>query len=269
VSPQFRRCCAYFFASSIVLQLAACAGRQEKEPAAEAEPHDGPPAISLRASDVLDAQPADEPLAPYGNQSPYEVFGKKYYVLESSNNYVQRGTASWYGTKFHGRRTSSGEPYDLRLATAAHKTLPLPTYAEVTNLENGRKVIVKINDRGPFKDGRLIDLSYGAALRLDMTGTGTAPVEVRVIDTQGLQFAATEPDKISETWLQVGAYGERDGAEDVARRLTKAKLKPVSIQSSQNMFRVWLGPYASNNEINSIIEKAVELGFERPYKVSR
>jgi cell division protein FtsN len=102
-----------------------------------------------------------------------------------------------------------------------------------------------------------------------MTGTGTAPVEVRVIDTHGLQFAATEPDTVSETWLQVGAYGEQDGAEEVARRLAKAKLKPVSIQSSQNMFRVWLGPYASNNEINSIIEKAVELGFERPYKVSR
>jgi rare lipoprotein A len=269
VSIQTRRWCGYFFAGALALQLVACAGKQEKKPLPEEEPGDGPPLSSIRASDVKDAQPADEPRAPYGNQSPYEVFGKKYYVLESNENYVQRGTASWYGTKFHGRRTSSGEPYDLHLATAAHKTLPLPTYAEVTNLDNGHKVIVKINDRGPFKDDRLIDMSYGAALRLDMIGTGTAPVEVRVIDTHGLQFAATEPDKVSETWLQIGAYGEQDGAEDIAQRLTKAKLKPVSIQHSNNVFRVWLGPYDSNNEINAVIEKAIELGFERPYKVNR
>lgn len=252
-----------------MLQLLACAGNQEKGPLPQEESGDGPPLNSIQASDVKDAQPADEPLAPYGNKSPYEVFGKKYYVLESSNNYVQRGTASWYGSKFHGRKTSSGEPYDMRLATAAHKTLPLPTYAEVTNLDNGRKVIVKINDRGPFKHDRLIDMSYGAALRLDMIGTGTAPVEVRVIDAHGLQFAGTEPDKVNETWLQVGAYGQKDGAEELAERLTRAKLKPVSIQHSQNVFRVWLGPYVGNNEINSIIEKAIELGFERPYKVSR
>ena len=269
MSLQARRWFVYFFTGAVVLQLVACASRQETEPAPEAEPGDGPPASSIRASDVLDAQPADEPLSPYGNKSPYEVFGKKYYVLESSENYVQRGTASWYGTKFHGRRTSSGEPYDLRLATAAHKTLPLPSYAEVTNLENGHKVIVKINDRGPFKDDRLIDMSYGAALRLDMIGTGTAPVEVRVIDTHGLQFAATQPDTVEETWLQIGAYGDQDGAEELARRLTRAKLKPVTIQHSNKVFRVWLGPYVSNNEINSVIERAIELGFGRPYKVGR
>jgi cell division protein FtsN len=102
-----------------------------------------------------------------------------------------------------------------------------------------------------------------------MIGTGTAPVEVRVIDTRGLQFAATEPDKVNDTWLQVGAYGERDGAEDLALRLTRAKLKPVSIQHSQSVFRVRLGPYDSNNEINAVIQQAIELGFERPYKVSR
>lgn len=266
---QAARWCGYFFASALVLQLAACAGKQQKETPPEEEPGDGPPLNSIRASDVKDAQPADEPLARYGNQSPYEVFGKRYYVLESSENYVQRGTASWYGSKFHGRKTSSGEPYDMRLATAAHKTLPLPSYAEVTNLDNGHKVIVKINDRGPFKDDRLIDMSYGAALRLDMIGTGTAPVEVRVIDTRGLAFAATAPDKVDETWLQIGAYGEQDGAEELAKRLARAKLKPVSIQHSHNVFRVWLGPYVSNNEINSVIEKAIELGFERPYKVSR
>ena len=134
---------------------------------------------------MADAVPRAEPLARYGNHSPYEVFGKKYHVLPSSDGYHEQGVASWYGSKFHGRRTSSGEPYDMHLATAAHKSLPLPTYAEVTNLDNGKKVIVKINDRGPFKDDRLIDMSYGAALRLGMTGTGTARVDVRVIDVSG------------------------------------------------------------------------------------
>ncbi|MFC1696487.1 septal ring lytic transglycosylase RlpA family protein, partial [Pseudomonadota bacterium] len=166
--------------------LASCAGEQ---PQVE-EPVDGPSLTDLKASDVADAVPRNEPLARYGNHSPYEVFGKKYHVLPSSKGYHEKGTASWYGSKFHGRRTSSGEPYDMHLATAAHKSLPLPTYAEVTNLDNGKKVIVKINDRGPFKDDRLIDMSYGAALRLGMTGTGTARVDVRVIDVSGERLSA-------------------------------------------------------------------------------
>ena len=115
--------------------LASCAGEQ---PQVE-EPADGPSTTDLKPEDVADAVPQAEPLARYGNHSPYEVFGKKYYVLPSSEGYHERGVASWYGSKFHGRRTSSGEPYDMHLATAAHKSLPLPTYAEVTNLDNGKK----------------------------------------------------------------------------------------------------------------------------------
>ena len=162
----------------------------------------------------VEGEDGAEPLARYGNHSPYEVFGRKYHVLASSEGYRERGTASWYGSKFHGRRTSSGEPYDMHLATAAHRSLPLPTYAEVTNLDNGRKVIVKINDRGPFKDGRIIDLSYGAALRLGMISTGTARVEVRAIDVDsGGRYAAAEaprpapaaqPESGAGTWLPAG-----------------------------------------------------------------
>ena len=246
-----------------MLLLVSCAG----EPTAEREPADGPSLSSIRAEDVKDAQPRPEPRSRYGNHSPYEVFGKKYYVLDSAAGYRQRGTASWYGSKFHGRRTSSGEPYDMHLATAAHKTLPLPTYAEVTNLDNGRKVIVKINDRGPFKDDRLIDLSYGAALRLDMIGTGTARVEVRVID--GTTMASVEPEQVAETWLQAGAFGKRESAEDLARQLNRSDLKPVSIHGDEDLFRVWLGPYRSNIEIDEVIRRAIELGFERPHRVKR
>jgi rare lipoprotein A len=256
----------------VSLLLASCAGEQTQVE----EPGDGPSMTDLMPQDVADAVPQPEPLARYGNHSPYEVFGKKYYVLPSNKGYHERGVASWYGSKFHGRRTSSGEPYDMHLATAAHKSLPLPTYAEVTNLDNGKKVVVKINDRGPFKHDRLIDMSYGAALRLGMIGTGTARVDVRVIDVSRETPAATyTADAGSQgtdedaTWLQAGAYGKREGAEQLARQLERARLSPVSIHDVGNLFRVWLGPYASSVEVESVISKAIELGFERPHRVRR
>lgn len=256
----------------LIVLLAACAGKSVKT---APEPADGPSSRPLTAAQVKDAVPRVEALSRYGNHSPYEVFGKKYQVMASSRGYVQRGTASWYGSKFHGRRTSSGEPYDMHLATAAHKTLPLPTYAEVTNLDNGKKVIVKINDRGPFKDNRIIDLSYAAALRLGVIATGTAPVEVRAIDPSSLRYASASPqpvrpaasDETEGTWLQAGAYGQRAGAEELVRKLTTANFKPVSINTSGKLFRVWLGPYFSHTQINAVMQRAIELGFERPHTV--
>ncbi len=257
------------------LLLISCSGEQKKQP----EPGDGPSTLDLKATDVADAVPRAEPLARYGNHSPYEVFGKKYKVMPSNKGYHEQGVASWYGSKFHGRRTSSGEPYDMHLATAAHKSLPLPTYAEVTNLDNGRKVIVKINDRGPFKNGRIIDMSYGAALRLDMISTGTARVDVRVIDVsaeseeQAVAYTGVADDASSEnnheTWLQAGAYGRLDGAEQLAVQLEQANVSPVTIHNSGDLFRVWLGPYMSTIELESVIARVIELGFERPHKVRR
>ncbi len=254
------------------LFLASCSS----EPPKIEEPQDGPSSTDLKESDVADAVPVAEPLARYGNHSPYQVFGKTYYVLNSSEGYHEQGIASWYGSKFHGRKTSSGEPYDMHLATAAHKSLPLPTYAEVTNLDNGKKVIVKINDRGPFKHDRLIDLSFGAAVRLGMTQTGTARVDVRVIDvSQGKPagtYTAANTSYVTdteETWLQAGAYGQREGAEQLASQLKRASLSPVSIHNAGNLFRVWLGPYTSSSEIESVISRAIELGFERPHRVRR
>jgi rare lipoprotein A len=243
--------------------LVSCTGSRSGDP----DLSDGPSARDIKAEDIKDATPGSEPLARYGNHSPYEVFGKKYYVMESSEGYRQRGTASWYGSKFHGRSTSSGEKYDMHLPTAAHKTLPLPTYAEVTNLTNGKKVIVKINDRGPFKDDRLIDMSYAAAIRLDMIDTGTAPVDVRVLD--GGTPYAIDDTKMDDTWLQAGAYQDRDGAEDLASKLKRSDIKPVSIHDGKDLFRVWLGPYDSNQEIQAVIKRAIELGFERPHRVKR
>ena len=143
---------------------------------------------------IPDAVPRAEPRGTRGNPPSYEVFGKRYYVMASSEGWVERGTASWYGPGFHAAATSLGERYDMYGMTAAHKTLPIPCYAEVTNLRNGRKVVVRINDRGPFVGDRIIDLSYTAAAKLDMLLAGTAPVEVRVL-TPGRDAAgsATPP----------------------------------------------------------------------------
>jgi len=199
-------------AALVAILLAACAGHPQKKPAATPTtdtthattrparkpwkplgPYtpgglyapgvaDGAPAVPADVANLPEPVPHAEPLSHYGNRSPYVVLGKTYTVLPSAAGYVERGVASWYGTKFDGRATSNFEPYDLYQFTAAHRTLPLPSYARVTNLDNGRSVIVRINDRGPFHEGRLIDLSYAAAVKLGVNAHGTANVEVRGID---------------------------------------------------------------------------------------
>lgn len=141
-----------------------------------------PRATRGRGVDPPDAVPVAEPRSRYGNPDSYEVRGVTYHVLDSSEGYEAEGMASWYGEAFQGRRTSSGEPYDMYAMTAAHRTLPIPTYVEVTNLENGRTAVVRINDRGPFHDGRIIDLSYAAARKLGVVGPGTARVRVRALE---------------------------------------------------------------------------------------
>jgi rare lipoprotein A len=243
------------------LLLASCAGDRRQM--------DGPSTRPVSPSDVRDAKPRPEPRARYGNHSPYEVLGKRYTVLSSSSGYRERGIASWYGRKFHGRRTSSGEVFDMHKATAAHRSLPLPTYAEVTNLDNGRKVVVKINDRGPFKDTRLIDLSYGAAVKLGMAAAGTARVEVRAISFDEPAPARPAVKVADGTFLQVGAFGSRAAAEELAGRMMLEYLQPVSIQRGSDLYRVWIGPYRSEADIEYAAGRVVELGFERPHKVRR
>ena len=162
----------------IAILFAGCASRGPLEPVVDEAPPE-----PIDVSTIPNAVPKPEPLSRYGNPVSYVVAGKRYYTMPSSRGYSKRGIASWYGTKFHGQRTSSGEPYDLYAMTAAHRTLPLPTYVEVTNLRNNKSVIVKVNDRGPFHKDRLIDLSYAAAAKLGILGYGTGLVQVRAIDT--------------------------------------------------------------------------------------
>jgi rare lipoprotein A len=175
------RALALPFCAAVAVEMAACFSAPPRpeipSPVAQPAPETPPPAQS-----VPDVVPRSEPRSRSGNPPFYDVMGKRYFVLSSNVGYVERGVASWYGPGFHKVRTSTGEPYDMYGMSAAHKTLPLPAYVRVTNLQNGRSVVVRVNDRGPFVGNRIIDLSYTAASKLDMLRNGTAMVEVRSLD---------------------------------------------------------------------------------------
>lgn len=203
---------------------------------------DGRPDLSR----IPEPKPRPEPLSRYGNRPLYRVLGQEYRVLTDTRGYRERGIASWYGAKFHGRATSSMEPYDMCAFSAAHKTLPLPSYARVTHLGNGRSVIVRVNDRGPFHEGRVVDLSYVAALKLGVYETGTARVEVEAI---AVGAPSSLPDATAEVsvYLQLGAFGERGNADALQRRVQAAG-EPVrlveSVERGQRLYRVHAGPFA-------------------------
>jgi rare lipoprotein A len=208
-----------------------------------------------------------------GNPSSYVVAGKRYYVLDSADGFRQRGIASWYGKKFHGRKTSSGEVYDMYAMTAAHKTLPIPVYVRVKNLSNGRSIIVKVNDRGPFIEGRIIDLSYTAAQKLDITGAGTARVEIATLragqnNTEMVIRSIPLPDEGFEgvpLFIQVGSFGVELNAMNLVRELKGANEQAVLISeletSSGLFFRVRLGPLYDIDEANAIIRRLKGKGF--------
>ena len=223
------------------------------------------PSSNINVSNIKDAVPKEEPRSKYGNPKTYKVLGKWYTVRESSAGYKEKGLASWYGKKFHGHRASSGETYDMYAMTAAHKTLPLPTYVRVTHLENGRSVIVKVNDRGPFHEGRIIDLSYSAAKKLGVTDTGTAPVEVSAIDVANYKntppeprFRQTYPDKTgNKLYIQVGAFSDKKNATKLYKRLTRMfKQRKIHshFSSNKNIYRVRVGPIASIEDANKLSE---------------
>ena len=191
---KFARALALPFCAVIASGLSACFSAPPRpSPPTESVPLETPPAPQSVPSGT-DVVPRIEPRSRNGNPPFYNVFGKRYYVLSSSVGYVERGVASWYGPGFHKVRTSIGEPYDMYGMTAAHKTLPLPAYVRVTNLQNGRSVVVRVNDRGPFVGNRIIDLSYTAASKLDMLRNGTAMVEVRSLDGPPTLTAAATPN---------------------------------------------------------------------------
>lgn len=245
---------------------------------------DGPPPRDIDVSNLPDAVPKVEPIRKAGNKSPYTVLGKTYRVLPSSRGYHERGIASWYGNKFHGRKTSNGEIYSMYEMTAAHKSLPIPSYVKVTNLDNGRTVIVRVNDRGPFHGSRIIDLSYAAAKKLDYSNKGTANVEVVAIDPRANQGNLQQANSVQKsplkqsrvvgqvaggsvvdastvspdsenyklpgnTYLQVGAFNSALAAESLSKRVEGLSSYPVVVRHQKEpktLFKVLIGPVKNN-----------------------
>ena len=262
------------------LMLAACGGNGVRG--------DGPPSGSARIPDLPgDPVPRPEPRSKYGNGPVYEVLGKRYQVMGSSAGYQERGVASWYGKKFHGNLTSNRETYNMYAMSAAHKTLPLPTYVRVRNLRNDRSVIVRVNDRGPFVHNRIIDLSYAAALKLDMVKDGTSMVEVTAISFDepsgdrpvrkstpaappvSAASAATTTHRI---FVQVGAFGDRANAERRLGELSVAGIRNAVIHEERTpqrtLYRVRIGPVADVVQYDVIVEELESLGIYDPYLIT-
>lgn len=233
-----------------------------------------------------------EPLSPYGNPECYDVDGQKYFVLKSADGYCKTGLASWYGTKFHGRNTSSREPYNMFALTAASRNLPLPTYVEVTNLENGKKIIVKVNDRGPFKSDRIIDLSYAAATKLGFANKGTANVQVKALKQHRAQsnqlieemvlanqgdipeitinpIALPLPQQSTKSialarYVQVGAFANHENAIRLKQQLTSITQAGVfineGIANQKPIYRVQIGPFKTVTESEDMMTRLKSQG---------
>jgi rare lipoprotein A len=274
----------------LLLLVAGCAGAPRPDTQSPNQPttvegkrgggyykDDGPQdKVPDNLASIPDAEPRAEPLNRFANR-PYEVFGKRYVPMASVQPFRQRGIASWYGKRFHGQKTSSGERYDMYAMSAAHPTLPIPSYARVTRVGTGRSVVVRINDRGPFHGGRIIDLSYAAAYRLGLIGTGSGEVEVEAIVpgaperaptamgvqpvvTERIETAALAPQPSSASapaqgiFLQVGAFSSRENAESLRTRLATSEPSGELLQS-EKLWRVQLGPYRSPEEARSAAER--------------
>jgi rare lipoprotein A len=222
------------------------------------------PSQPIDPGSIPDAVPKIEPRSAKGNPPFYTVLGKRYFVLANPDGYLERGVASWYGPGFHAKSTSNGERYDMYAMTAAHTTLPLPAYVQVTNLKNGRRVTVRVNDRGPFKDGRIIDLSYSAAAKLGMLREGTAFVEVRGVSaTREVQNAAVAP--ATALFVQAGAFTAEANAAKLVTQLRTQGVTNAAVRSDQvngqTLYRVRVGPVPSVPEFDRALARLKKLGI--------
>ena len=261
----------------ILASLAGCGSPPTRDSA--------PSSTSVPSRLPGNAVPREEPRSRYGNGPYYKVYGETYKVLDSSYGYQERGVVSWYGKKFHGRMTSSQEPYDMYAMTAAHKSLPLPTYVRVRNLKNNRSIVVRVNDRGPFVDNRLIDLSYSAALKLDMVKDGTSLVEVTAISFDDPGPAARNPAPVARAapvkpktepetnvFVQVGAFGDVSNARRRHELLRKGGISPAFVHedrsTSPTLYRVRIGPIADVIQYDSIVAELRQLGITESHLVT-
>lgn len=234
------------------------------------------PGKNINPDDIKQPIPKKLEYSRYGNPKKYTVFGKTYFVKDSHLGYNQTGMGSWYGTQFHGKKTSTQETYNMYAMTAAHKTLPIPCYAEVTNLDNGKKVIVKINDRGPFHEGRIIDLSYAAAAKLDYLKKGTARVRVRTIDANQVRAQSPNSKKVDKSlqpgqyyYVQVGAYSQDSSVDLMLTRLRAARISPINStmrRRGETLSKVRVGPLRDPQIVAQVMDRLDDAGIY-PYKL--
>lgn len=258
----------YMIFISITLGLTGCSSKFVSHDQMAEDPQasrysiaqDRAPDVALAYDDIALTTPRKEPLSKHGNKSPYTVNGKTYRIMSSSDGYREKGIASWYGAKFHGHATSNGETFDMNKISAAHKTLPLPTWVRVTNLNNGKSINVRVNDRGPFHGGRIIDLSYAAAVKLGYQDKGTAEVLVEVLTGNDLDT--------SSYFVQVGAFSKKDSANALKNRLTGETREKVGVYRDGDLFRVRIGPVKYDEAIQ-LQTQFTKPEFGKPLVVAR
>ncbi|MBX2859507.1 MAG: septal ring lytic transglycosylase RlpA family protein [Cellvibrionaceae bacterium] len=254
--------------------------------------HDTGPARPVNVDHIAEPVPRVEPRTAAGNKSPYTIKGRTYRVMGSPEGYKERGVASWYGKKFHGKATSNGELYDMYAMTAAHKTLPIPSYVRVTNVANKKSVIVRVNDRGPFHDNRIIDLSYSAAKKVGVQAKGTGEVMVEYIDPRSYSGSANTGSDTADsgtgeraptpqnpagyaipknTFLQVGAFGEKGSAMALRSKLLPHTQYPVLVLQPQRgarpLYRVRIGPLKNNLDLMYLKQRLKQNAFPDPHVV--
>jgi len=293
-------------ATLAALMLASLSGCQSGDSFARLK--DSGPGHEVDVSQLADAVPRVDPITIAGNKNPYTVNGRTYQLMPSAKGYSEEGMASWYGNKFHGRKTSNGETYSMYGMTAAHKTLPIPAYVRVTNLANGRQIIVRVNDRGPFHAGRIIDLSYAGAKKLGYHQHGTARVRVDAIDPANFQRNSVSVPTLSEQvnkleqiqpllavssvaplmplvaapvaakkpaaqpFLQVGVYSSMSSAKQLQEQLSAITTYPVSVRRfgeiKTPVFKVWIGPIVDQLQMVALREQLIEQGRHKPFVVN-
>ncbi|MDC1255979.1 septal ring lytic transglycosylase RlpA family protein [bacterium] len=265
-----------YFVSTVyllLLLLSACStnyGRYQQS-------NDSTPARLPHPSELHDAIPRIEPKSKGGNKNNYQVRGKRYHVLDSADNFSQQGIASWYGKKFHGHLTSNGEIYNMYGMSAAHKNLPLPTYVKVTNLDNNKSVVVRVNDRGPFHHSRIIDLSYSAAYKLDMLKTGTGNVLIEAItDKQKKTKSVLSKTKVNQSkvnqvaklYIQVVATSNQKLAKQTAEAISSLYQLPAQANEEGGVFRVQVGPIKKSDKLIEILTRLKQSGYPNAFKIA-
>ena len=239
--------------------LAGCSSSSSRYDLAD----DVAPKTPISVDHIEGAQPKYEPYSLGGNKN-YKLRGNSYQIVKDPSGFKERGQASWYGKKFHGHLTSNGEVYDMYSMSAAHKTLPLPSYVKVTNLDNGKETIVRVNDRGPFHEGRIIDLSYAAASKLDVIKTGTANVEIEVIIVErpnGEQAKNRHP----EYAIQVAASPHKDRIETLSNELGQKLSVDTFLSPVKSNYRLMLGPFQDYKHTQDILEQVQKIGYSSAF----